>query len=257
MPGWVSSGPTSPVDEVRLESDDVGVAPHDDIALGFCERLPHRRALAVAVAVLGQHVGRGDDPGTGRGRDLGRRVARMVVDHDDLVDEPATDDELLADDTRRWRRPSQPRRAPEGRPTRRDLPSLQSGRGGRTRRDGTRARPEGPTARWHVTHESECDSQRCGYLASMSVKVRVPTTLRTLTGGKSEVEVEGATLVEVIASLDARPPRVPRPPASTRTGCAASSTCSSPTTTSATSRASTRRCPTARRSSIIPAVAGG
>jgi MoaD family protein len=34
------------------------------------------------------------------------------------------------------------------------------------------------------------------------VKVRVPTTLRTLTGGKSEVEVEGATVGEVIASLE-------------------------------------------------------
>jgi molybdopterin converting factor small subunit len=37
----------------------------------------------------------------------------------------------------------------------------------------------------------------------MAVKVRVPTTLRTLTGGKSEVEVEGSTLGEVIKALDA------------------------------------------------------
>ncbi len=36
----------------------------------------------------------------------------------------------------------------------------------------------------------------------MSVKVRVPTTLRTLTGGRSEVEVEGATVGEVINSLE-------------------------------------------------------
>jgi MoaD family protein len=38
------------------------------------------------------------------------------------------------------------------------------------------------------------------------VKVRIPTTLRTLTGGKSEVEVEGATLGEVIAALESSHP---------------------------------------------------
>lgn len=40
----------------------------------------------------------------------------------------------------------------------------------------------------------------------MSVKVRVPTTLRTLTAGQSEVEVEGATVGEVLANLDAAHP---------------------------------------------------
>ncbi|HEY2813933.1 MAG TPA: ubiquitin-like small modifier protein 1 [Acidimicrobiales bacterium] len=40
----------------------------------------------------------------------------------------------------------------------------------------------------------------------MSVKVRIPTTLRTLTGGKSEVEVAGATVGEVISALDAAHP---------------------------------------------------
>ena len=40
----------------------------------------------------------------------------------------------------------------------------------------------------------------------MSVTVRVPTTLRTLTGGKSEVSVEGATVSEVLASLEAAHP---------------------------------------------------
>jgi len=40
----------------------------------------------------------------------------------------------------------------------------------------------------------------------MSVKVRIPTTLRTLTGGKSEVEVDGATVGEVISALDAAHP---------------------------------------------------
>jgi molybdopterin converting factor small subunit len=37
----------------------------------------------------------------------------------------------------------------------------------------------------------------------MSVTVRVPTTLRTLTGGASEVAVEGGTVGEVVAALEA------------------------------------------------------
>jgi len=40
----------------------------------------------------------------------------------------------------------------------------------------------------------------------MSVPVRIPTTLRTLTGGASEVTVEGSTVGEVIESLDAAHP---------------------------------------------------
>lgn len=36
----------------------------------------------------------------------------------------------------------------------------------------------------------------------MSVSVRVPTTLRTLTAGASEVTVEGGTLAEVIEALE-------------------------------------------------------
>jgi len=42
--------------------------------------------------------------------------------------------------------------------------------------------------------------------AGMSVTVRVPTTLRTLTAGASEVEVEGTTVGEVLGSLDASHP---------------------------------------------------
>ncbi|MEI5671789.1 MULTISPECIES: MoaD/ThiS family protein [unclassified Nocardioides] len=37
----------------------------------------------------------------------------------------------------------------------------------------------------------------------MSVSVRIPTILRTYTGGESEVTASGATLGEVIADLDA------------------------------------------------------
>ncbi|CAM5442715.1 MoaD/ThiS family protein [Streptomyces abikoensis] len=38
----------------------------------------------------------------------------------------------------------------------------------------------------------------------MSVTVRIPTILRTYTGGQAEVSAQGATLSEVIADLEAR-----------------------------------------------------
>lgn len=40
----------------------------------------------------------------------------------------------------------------------------------------------------------------------MSVTVRVPTTLRPLTGGESEVSVEGDTVGAVLGALDAAHP---------------------------------------------------
>lgn len=40
----------------------------------------------------------------------------------------------------------------------------------------------------------------------MSVTVRVPTTLRTLTGGESEVGVDGATVGDVLDSLEEKHP---------------------------------------------------
>ena len=40
----------------------------------------------------------------------------------------------------------------------------------------------------------------------MSVTVRVPTTLRTLTGGESDVTVDGATVGDVLTALDAAHP---------------------------------------------------
>jgi molybdopterin synthase sulfur carrier subunit len=40
----------------------------------------------------------------------------------------------------------------------------------------------------------------------MSVTVRIPTTLRPLSGGDSTVSVEGATLGEVLANLEAAHP---------------------------------------------------
>ena len=40
----------------------------------------------------------------------------------------------------------------------------------------------------------------------MSVPVRIPAQLRTLTGGESRVDVEGATVGEVLKALDATYP---------------------------------------------------
>jgi sulfur-carrier protein len=40
----------------------------------------------------------------------------------------------------------------------------------------------------------------------MPVTVRIPTTLRPMAGGRSTVEVEGATVGEVLKSLDAAHP---------------------------------------------------
>ncbi len=42
----------------------------------------------------------------------------------------------------------------------------------------------------------------------MSVTVRVPTILRTYTGGAAEVSVEGGTLAEVVAALEAAHPGI-------------------------------------------------
>lgn len=42
----------------------------------------------------------------------------------------------------------------------------------------------------------------------MSVSVRIPTILRTYTGGASEVSADGATLAEVLDDLDARHPGI-------------------------------------------------
>ena len=40
----------------------------------------------------------------------------------------------------------------------------------------------------------------------MSVTIRIPTTLRTLTGGSAQVEVEGATVGEVLGALESAHP---------------------------------------------------
>jgi len=42
----------------------------------------------------------------------------------------------------------------------------------------------------------------------MSVSVRIPTILRTYTGGESEVSAQGATLAEVLDDLEANHPGI-------------------------------------------------
>ncbi|GAB3670244.1 MoaD/ThiS family protein [Actinocorallia lasiicapitis] len=42
----------------------------------------------------------------------------------------------------------------------------------------------------------------------MSVSVRIPTILRTYTGGESEVKADGATLLDVINDLEAQFPGI-------------------------------------------------
>jgi len=42
----------------------------------------------------------------------------------------------------------------------------------------------------------------------MTVSVRIPTILRTLTGGQAEVTAEGSTLAEVLDAVDAAHPGV-------------------------------------------------
>jgi len=40
----------------------------------------------------------------------------------------------------------------------------------------------------------------------MSITVRIPTTLRPISGGTAEVQVEGSTLAQVLAALEQRHP---------------------------------------------------
>jgi molybdopterin converting factor small subunit len=40
----------------------------------------------------------------------------------------------------------------------------------------------------------------------MSVSIRIPTTLRTLTAGQSEVQVDGASVGEVLSALESAHP---------------------------------------------------
>ena len=56
----------------------------------------------------------------------------------------------------------------------------------------------------------------------MSVNVRIPTILRTYTGGQAEVPAEGATLSEVIETWRRTTRASPRASWTTRASCAGS-----------------------------------
>jgi len=45
-----------------------------------------------------------------------------------------------------------------------------------------------------------------GIILTMSVKIRIPTTLRPLTAGEAEVDVDPGTVAEVLASLETAHP---------------------------------------------------
>ena len=90
----------------------------------------------------------------------------------------------------------------------------------------------------------------------MAVTVRIPTTLRPLSGGSSTIELAPGTLGDVIAELDQRHPGFAERLLD-EARCAASSTSSSTTTTSATSQGLDTKVPDGQTVSIIPAVAGG
>ena len=81
----------------------------------------------------------------------------------------------------------------------------------------------------------------------MAIEVRIPTILRTYTGGAKSVEGAGATLAELIGDLDARHGGLRRPAGRRRPGCAASSTSTSTTRTCASSAGWRRRSRTATR----------
>ena len=74
----------------------------------------------------------------------------------------------------------------------------------RHRRQRTRRPPSPPP--WPPSTPRFDDRQRDRGDRPMSVTVRIPTQLRTLTGGAGEVEVEGASVGEVLKALDAAHP---------------------------------------------------
>ena len=91
----------------------------------------------------------------------------------------------------------------------------------------------------------------------MAIEVRIPTILRTYTGGEKAVDGDGATPERADRRPRGQPPRHQGPADRGAATCAASSTSTSTTRTSGSSAASRPSSPTATRSSSCPAVAGG
>ena len=85
----------------------------------------------------------------------------------------------------------------------------------------------------------------------MSIEVRIPTILRTFTGGAKAVHGDGATLLQVIDDVEARHP-VSRSDSSRSRACDGSSMFTSTTRTYASPEGSRRPRPTAMSSSSCP-----
>ena len=86
-----------PCDEARPEVAHVGVAPHDDVAVGDEQRLPHGVALARARTQLGGDVGCRHHSRSSRGSTCRRAVSGPVVDDDDLVNQGLLAHEVATD----------------------------------------------------------------------------------------------------------------------------------------------------------------
>ncbi len=87
----------------------------------------------------------------------------------------------------------------------------------------------------------------------MAVNVRIPTTMRPISGGASSVQVEGVRRsADVLANLDARASRVPRAAVRRRRRAAQVRQRVRRRRRRALPRGLTRRCPTARPSASSP-----
>ena len=90
----------------------------------------------------------------------------------------------------------------------------------------------------------------------MAIEVRIPTILRTYTGGEKAVTGDGRTLSALIDDLEATTP-ASRSGSSRTATCVASSTSTSTTRTSASPAASTPSSRDGDQVVVLPAVAGG
>ncbi len=79
--------PEQPGDEVRPPAGQVGVDEDQQVARGHQQRLPQRLALAGIAAEFRSHLAGRVDGRAGLGRHPGRRVGRVGVHHDQLVDQ--------------------------------------------------------------------------------------------------------------------------------------------------------------------------
>ena len=108
----------------------------------------------------------------------------------------------------------------------------------------------------HPTRRAAEPAQR-ERVTSMAIEVRIPTILRTYTGGEKSVEASGATLSELIDDLESNHPGIKDRLSRTRATCAASSTSTSTTRTCASPAGSAPSSPTATRSSCCRPSPGG